>query len=243
MNVDVLAVGAHPDDVEIGCGATLALLASQGRTVGILHLTAGEAGTRGTPEQRREEAAAAADVLGVAELRFLDCGDGGLRHGRLEEDSLIEVLRSWRPELVLGPPPRDRHPDHGRAHELVRDACFYAGLAKRAPDVAGPPHRPGALFSYMGHDLATPTFIVDVGSTWEQKRTALEAYQSQLHQPGSLESSLPATKASSPEFLLAIEGRDRQAGMLIGASYGEAFFAAGPLAVTSPWLLVSGGLR
>lgn len=239
----MLAIGAHPDDVEIGCGATLALLASQGRSVGILHLTAGEAGTRGTPERRREEATAAAAALGVSELAFLDCGDGGLRQGRQEVDWVIEVLRSWRPELVLGPPPRDRHPDHGRAHDLVRDAFFYAGLGKRLPDTAGSPHRSSALFSYMGHDPLPPTFIVDVTSTWEQKRSALQAYESQLHQPGAEELLAPATKISSPEFLLALEGRDRHAGMLIGATYGESFVSAGPLSVTSPWHLVSGALR
>ena len=142
--LDVLAVGAHPDDVELGCGGTLALLASAGRAVGIVHLTSGEAGSRGTAEDRRREAAAAAGALGVATLEILDCGDAGLRTGRAEEDALIEVLRRLRPRLVLGPPATDRHPDHGRAHALLRDACFYAGLAKRSPE-RGAPHRPAAL--------------------------------------------------------------------------------------------------
>ncbi len=159
--LDVLAVGAHPDDVELGCGGTLALLAGAGRAVGIVHLTSGEAGSRGTAEVRRREAATAARALGVVKLEILDCGDAGLRTGRAEEDALIEVLRRLRPRLVLGPPPSDRHPDHGRAHALLRDACFYAGLAKRSPE-RGAPHRPAALFCYLQHDLAVPTFVVDV---------------------------------------------------------------------------------
>jgi bacillithiol biosynthesis deacetylase BshB1 len=131
MKLDVLAVGAHPDDVELGCGGTLARLASEGRAVGILHLTRGERGTRGTPEGRRAEAEAAAAALGAAAMDFLDCGDGGLRTGPAEEDSLIVKLRLWRPDLVLAPSPHDRHPDHTRAHRLVEAACFYAGLRHR----------------------------------------------------------------------------------------------------------------
>src|SRR6185436_1090233 len=133
MKLDVLAIGAHPDDVELGCGATLAKLARQGRRVGILHLTRGEAGTRGTAEERLAEAERAAAALGAAELAFLDCGDGSLRTGPDEEDALIEVLRTWRPDLLLTPTPHDRHPDHGRAHRLAEAASFYAGLAGRAP--------------------------------------------------------------------------------------------------------------
>ena len=117
--------------MELACGGTLAKLARAGRRVGILHLTRGEAGTRGTAEERRREAEAAAAALGAVELVFLDCGDGALRHGPAEEDALIAELRRLRPELVLGPPREDRHPDHGRAHRLVADACFYSGLARR----------------------------------------------------------------------------------------------------------------
>ena len=179
--LDVLAIGSHPDDVELGCGGTLALLTQRGLNVGILHLTRGEAGTRGTVAERRREAEAAAHVLGVSELEFLDCGDGRLRHGEAEEEQLISILRRWRPELVLGPAPVDRHPDHGRAHRLVADCCFYAGLARRS---TGQPHRPAAVFSYMQHDPFEPSFIVDVSPTWQVKLDALAAYRSQLHQPG-----------------------------------------------------------
>jgi bacillithiol biosynthesis deacetylase BshB1 len=247
--LDVLAVGAHPDDVELGCGATLALLAAAGRAVGIVHLTSGEAGSRGTAEVRRREAATAARALGVAKLEILDCGDAGLRTGRAEEDALIEVLRRLRPRLVLGPPPSDRHPDHGRAHTLLRDACFYAGLAKRSPE-RGAPHRPAAFYCYLQHDLAVPTFVVDVTSSWARKTAALDAYASQLWPAGALSAGAASaarasasTFVSSPEFRQSIEARARHLGVGIGATYGEGFLALGPLAVADPLDLVPGGVR
>jgi bacillithiol biosynthesis deacetylase BshB1 len=244
MKLDVLAIGSHPDDVELGCGGTLALLARQGRKVGILHLTRGERGTRGTPELRQKEAERAAEALGAAELGFLDCGDGSFRAGEAEEDALIEVLRRWRPELILGPTPRDRHPDHQRAHELVAAACFYAGLANRGP--GGPPHRPAAVFSYMQHDPFDPAFIVDVSSVWDRKLESLAAYRSQLHQPGTEkegEDGQPMTKVASREFRLAIEGRARHFGLMIGAEMGEPFCSRLPLAVSDLLAVLPGGLR
>lgn len=243
MTLDVLAIGSHPDDVELGCGGTLALLAQQGRRVGILHLTRGERGTRGMPEQREKEAERAAAALGAAEIAFLSCGDGALRFGEAEEDALIEVLRRWRPELVLGPTPRDRHPDHARAHQLVAAACFYAGLANRGP--GGPPHRPAAVFSYMQHDPFDPAFIVDVTSVWERKLESLAAYRSQLFQPGETdeEDEQPMTKVASREFRLAVEGRARHFGLMINAEFGEVFWSRLPLAVGDLFTLLPGGLR
>lgn len=245
--VDVLAVGAHPDDVELGCGGTLAMLARRGRRVGIVHLTRGEAGSRGTPAERRREAERAAEALGAVALEILDCGDGALRTGAAEEDELIAVLRRRRPELVLGPPPEDRHPDHGRAHALAAAACYYAGLAGRgagSPPGAAPPsapHRPGAVFHYMQHDSFEPAFVVDVGADWETKLAALACYESQLYRPGK--QGGPPTKISSREFALAIEGRARHWGQSIGAELGEPFGSRLPLAVADPLALVPGGLR
>jgi bacillithiol biosynthesis deacetylase BshB1 len=278
VKVDVLAIGAHPDDVELGCGGTLALLAREGRRVGILHLTRGERGTRGTPEQRLAEAERAAEALGAAELAFLDCGDGGLRAGEAEEDALIEVLRTWRPELVLGPTPHDRHPDHGRAHTLVEAAAFYSGLVARG---SGRAHRPAAVFSYMQHDLFAPSFLVDVTAAWETKIEALGAYRTQLyHPPGSPESpgspgpagprgsprpsgspgpagpgapevgledeedaGGPVTKVSTREFWLAVEGRARHFGELIGAELAEPFWSRLPIAVADLMAILPGGVR
>ncbi len=240
--VDILAIGAHPDDVELGCGGTLARLAAAGRRVGILHLTRGEAGTLGTPGERHREAERAAEILGAADLAILDCGDGNLRTGAAEEELLIAELRRLRPELVFAPTPADRHPDHGRSHRLAVDACFYAGLARRGQ---GEPHRPGAIFTYMQHDLFEPAFVVDVTATWPTKMAALDAYGSQIH-PGGTElppSERARTKVASREFRLAVEGRARHFGLLIGAELGEAFGVLRPLAVADPWQLLPGGLR
>lgn len=243
MKLDVLAIGAHPDDVELGCGGTLARLASEGRSVGILHLTRGERGTRGTPEGRQAEAEAAAAALGAKAMDFLDCGDGGLRTGPVEEDSLIVKLRLWRPDLVLAPSPHDRHPDHTRAHQLVEAACFYAGLRNRGE---GEPFRPAAMFAYMQHDLFAPSFIVDVTASWETKLASLRAYRSQLHQPEERDEEkdgAPMTKVASPEFRLAVEGRARHFGLLIGAALGEPFWSRGPLAAGDLLSLLPGGVR
>jgi bacillithiol biosynthesis deacetylase BshB1 len=239
VKLDVLAVGAHPDDAELGCGGTLARLAEAGRRVGIVHLTRGEAGTRGTVQEREVEARNAARELGVVEVAFLDCGDGAFRHTRAEEDALIAELRRLRPEIVLGPTPGDRHPDHERAHRLVKDACFYAGLARRGD---GDPHRPGAVFSYMQHHPFEPSFVVDVTATWERKLAALRAYESQFHQPGE-ERDEPMTKVASREFALAVEGRARHFGQLINAELGEPFWSPLPLAVGDVTTLLPGGHR
>jgi bacillithiol biosynthesis deacetylase BshB1 len=271
--VDLLAIGPHPDDVELGCGATLALAARRGRRVGILHLTRGESGSRGTAARRRAEAERAAAALGAAELAFLDCGDGALRNGMAEEDALIEVLRTWQPDLVLSPAPRDRHPDHGRGHDLVAAAAYYSGLAARGGGSRLAPHRPAAVFSYMQHDSFEPRFVIDVTEVWEVKMEALAAYRSQIYQSappapltdlaaphpaapvqpanlGAAEStasgepaSEPATKVSSREFRLAVEGRARHFGQLIGAELGEPFWSPLPLAVADLFALVPGGLR
>lgn len=252
VRVDVLAIGAHPDDVELGCGGTVAKLAAAGRRVAILHLTAGEAGSRGTATARRSEAERAARALGAATLHFLDFGDGGLRTGAVEEDALIALLRRLRPELVLGPAPADRHPDHGRAHRLVADACYYAGLTKRG---AGEPHRSAALFSYMQHDSFEPSFVVDVTESWAAKVAALDAYVSQLYRPHAAFDAAgapkadarlerePLTKVASREFRLAVEGRARHFGQMINAELGEPFWSRQPLAVADPWQLLPGGLR
>ena len=241
MKLDVLAVGAHPDDLELGCGGTLALLAKQGKKVGILHLTRGERGTRGTVEERRREAEDAAKALGAVELGFLDCGDGAFRTGEAEEDALIERLRDWRPELILAPSASDRHPDHSRSWQLVQSASFYAGLRNRHSE-GGPPYRPGAVFSYMQHDPFEPSFIVDISSVWETKLEALRAYRSQLYQTGA-EKKGAETKVASREFWLAVEGRARHFGLMINVELGEPFWSRLPLAVSDLSTIVPGGLR
>lgn len=239
QGLDVLAVGAHPDDVELGCGGTVALLAARGLRVGILHLTRGEMGTRGTPEERVEEAGRAGEVLGAVSVEFLECGDGGLRTGAAEQDALIELLRRLRPEIVLGPTPKDRHPDHERAYTLVHEACFYSGLCRRG---TAEPHRPAVFYSYMQNDPFEPAFIVDVTSSWERKVASLDEYRSQIFQDGERREE-PATKVASRAFRSAVEGRARHFGMLIGVEFGEPFWSRLPLPVSDPWMLRPERLR
>jgi bacillithiol biosynthesis deacetylase BshB1 len=229
MSVDVLAVGAHPDDVEIACGGTLARCAAAGRRVAVAHLTRGEAGTRGTPEERVREAEAAAAALGVEAPRFLDLGDGGLRTDRAAEDAVVALLRELRPRLLLIPPAVDRHPDHERAHRVVRDAAFYAGLVKRG---GGPAHRPAALWETMLHGAAEPDLVVDVSDVWARKERALDAYASQLApRAGAATPGGPETLVSRPSFRSFVEARARVLGQAIGARYGEGFRVRGPVAV------------
>ncbi len=244
MTLDLLAIGPHPDDAELACGGTLARAAKTGARVGVLHLTRGEAGTRGTVEERRREAECAAHALGAEVVEFLDCGDAALRTGVEEEDALIEVLRRLRPELLLGPSASDRHPDHGRAHRLVEAAAFYSGLAGRGGSAGGEPHRPAAVFHYMLHDPFEPRFIVDVTDSWDAKMAALACYKTQLYQEsGPRNDRQPETKVSSPQYWLAVEGRARHYGLLIGADFGEPFASRLPLAVADPLTLLPRGLR
>lgn len=235
MTVDVLAIGAHPDDVELGCAGTLAKLGAQGHSFAILHLTRGERASRGDPETRAQEAREAGKILGAREVVFLDLGDGGMRVDEESEERLIETLRRLRPSLVLGPPPGDRHPDHARGHRLVQDCAFFSGLRKRG---TGEPHRPARVLSYMLHDPFPPTLVVDVSAHWSTKERALAAHRSQLYgEPASAESNsttgaqAPATWVSSRTFWRAIEGRARHYGMAIGCEHGEPFWSPTPLAV------------
>ncbi len=227
--VEILAVGAHPDDVELGCGGTLALLARAGRSVGILDLTRGEAGTRGTPETRAAEASEAARLLGARFRDRLDLGDGNLRTDRAAELEVIEVVRRRRPRLVFAPLPNDRHPDHVRAGRLVADAAFYAGL--RALETGLPPHRPQQVVYFPSTFLAEPTFLVDVTGTLEVKLTAVRAFRSQFFDPASKE---PATFISSPEFLDGVTARARAFGRLANVGAAEGFVSPRPPLLADP---------
>jgi len=165
--VDVLFCGAHPDDLELPSGGTVAKMTASGLRVGVLELTRGEMGTRGTPVIRRREAQSAAKVLKVAFRTQLDFGDGGLRTGREEELELVDFIRRARPKLVFAPPPEERHPDHVRASNLVTDASYYAGL--RMVQTKHAAHRPQTVVYYMQWYILTPTFIVDVTYFWKTK--------------------------------------------------------------------------
>lgn len=227
--VEILAVGAHPDDVELGCGGTLALLARTGRSVGILDLTRGEAGTRGTPRTRAAEAAESARILGARFRDALDLGDGNLRTDRAAELEVIEVVRRRRPRLVFAPLPNDRHPDHVRAGRLVADAAFYAGL--RALETGRAPHRPQQVVYFPSTFLAEPTFLVDVTDALETKLAAVRAFRSQFFDPASKE---PATFISSPEFLEGVTARARAFGRLANVGAAEGFVSPRPPLLADP---------
>lgn len=221
--VDVLAFGAHADDVELSCGGTLARCVAQGQSVGIVDLTHAEMGTRGTAETRWLESQEAQRALGATFRERLDFGDGGLRTGREEEVEVIRLIRKWRPLIVLAPFPDDRHPDHSRAGKLVTEASFYAGLKKL--DTGEEAHRPQAVIYYQLNYPAPPSFVVDITPYMETKMNAVREYKSQFYNPDSTE---PVTFISRKAFLDIIEARARHYGAMIGAEYGEAFVSKAP---------------
>lgn len=221
--VDLLFFGAHPDDVELAAGGMVARAVRDGLRVGMIDLTRGEMGTRGTAATRQREARAAAKILGAKFREQLDFGDGNLRTGREEELELIELLRRTRPKLVFAPYPDDRHPDHTRTGRLVTEASFYAGL--RARKTASVAHRPQTVIYYLQNYMLPPSFVADVTASWKTKMRAIHAFKSQWHDPKSKE---PRTFISNPEFLEMIEARGRHFGVLIGATYGEAFVTKQP---------------
>jgi bacillithiol biosynthesis deacetylase BshB1 len=222
-NVDVLFFGAHPDDVELSAGGTVAKLAKDGLRVALIDLTSGEMGTRGTPQIRKREAQNAARILGAAFRVQLDFGDGNLQTGREQELELIDVVRRTRPRVVFAPWPDDRHPDHSRTGRIVTEASFYAGL--RALDTGVAAHRPQTVIYYLQNYMIPPSFVVDVTKSWKTKTRAYGAFKSQFHDPKSKE---PQTFISSPKFLEMIEARGHHFGALIGAEYGEAFVTKQP---------------
>ena len=223
MPVDVLAIAAHPDDVELTCGGTLVKLKKRGYRFGIIDLTRGEMGTRGTPEIRAREARRAAEILGAEFRESLDLGDGGLRRGREEELAVIEVIRREKPRLVLTPYPDDRHPDHRRAGQLVTDACYYAGTRKI--ETNHPAHRPQQTIYFSTFISHTPQFLVDVSDVIEVRRAAMRAFESQFHKEGSTE---PETMLAQKSFLEMIDARAREYGAMINTEFAEGFLASRP---------------
>ena len=222
-HVDLLFISAHADDTELSCGGTIARAVKDGLRVGMVDLTRGEMGTRGTPAARAREAQQSARILGATFREHLDLGDGGLRTGRDEELQIVELMRRHRPSLVFSPYPDERHPDHVRTGRLVTEASFYAGL--RQLTTGRPAHRPQAVVYYMQNYMWTPSFVVDVSAAWKTKMRAIAAFKSQFYDPRSKE---PKTFISSKNFIDMIEARGRHFGALIGTAYGEAFVTKQP---------------
>ena len=220
--LDVLVLGAHPDDAEVHVGGLLALATKRGLRAGILDLTSGDLGTRGTPETRRQEAAESALILGI-QRRVLDFPDGRFTHGEPYLSALIVELRALRPRVLILPPAEDRHPDHVRAHHLGREAAFLAGL--RAFPCEGTPWRPEALAWVGGENPGRPMLTVDVGEVWETRMAAFDAFGSQF----TVDPSQPPTRIAHPAFRRGIEGRAMHWGSLRGCLWAEALWCDAPV--------------
>jgi bacillithiol biosynthesis deacetylase BshB1 len=225
MKLDILAFGAHPDDIELSCAGTLIKAAKAGKKVGIIDMTEGQLGTRGTAEIRLKEAAASAKIMGMAIRDNLGMMDGYFKNDDEHRIKLIQKIRQYQPDIIVANVPYDRHPDHGRASEMVSEAWFYAGLTKIETEWEGRKQeafRPGRLFYYMQHFSYDFSFVVDTSEVFEIKMEAIRAFKSQFHDPNSKE---PETVLSNPGFLQHVKDRDSELGYSIGAKYAEGFLS------------------
>lgn len=224
MKVDILAIGIHPDDVELSASGTLLRHAAQGHTFGLLDLSRGELGTRGTPEIRAAEAEASARLLGAEFRRTLNVPDGLFIYQPEHIVDIVRVIRECQPDIVLCNAPDDRHPDHGRAAKMAADACFYAGLEKiETLNEQGHPldkWRPRAVYHYIQDKHLTPDFVVDITPWFEQKMAAILTFRSQFFDP---EGTAPNTPISGKDFLDFMEAKARVFGRSIQAQYAEGF--------------------
>lgn len=223
MKCDVLAIGAHPDDIELGCGGTIIKLISEGKKVGIIDLTEGELGTRGTRETRYEEAAKAAEILGVSERENLGFRDGFLNNSEDYQLKIVEKIRKYRPEIVFANAIDDRHPDHAKAAKLVSDACFLSGLRKIETfdgDKLQEVWRPKHIFHYIQWKHIVPDFVIDITGFLDKKIEACLAYKTQFYDPNSKE---PVTPIATKDFLDSLTYRAQDLGRLSGVSFAEGF--------------------
>jgi N-acetylglucosamine malate deacetylase 1 len=238
MKLDVLAIAAHPDDVELCCAGTLAALARDGRKVGVLDLTRGEMGTRGTPELRLREAQDAAGILGLAVRENAGLPDCGLENTPAHREAIIRIVRRYRPEVCFVNAPEDRHPDHRNAARLALDALFYSGIARLPVEDAPPePWRPRHILHFMQHWPFPPTFVFDITETIDIKEKAIRAFASQFDVN---DDDGPQTYVSSRRFFEALRGRAREYGLQIGVTFGEPFlYYGGPVPLNSLDVLFS----
>ena len=225
MKLDILVFGAHPDDAELGAGGTIAKEVSKGKRVGIVDLTRGELGTRGSAEIRDQEAAKAAKILGVAVRENMEFADGFFVNDKEHQLELIKIIRKYQPEIVLCNAVDDRHIDHGKGSKLVSDACFLSGLVKIDTKMDGDDRwqeawRPKLVYHFIQWKNLEPDFVVDVSGFIETKTDAIMAYSSQFYDPDSEE---PETPISSKNFTDSVIYRARDLGRLIGVEYAEGF--------------------
>jgi bacillithiol biosynthesis deacetylase BshB1 len=223
MKLHILAIAAHPDDIELGCAGTLIKHARKGQAVGIVDLTKGELGTRGSAEIRLQEAADAAKVMGMAVRENAGMADGFFRNDKEHQLMLVKYIRKYQPDIVVANALEDRHPDHGKGGRLIADACFLAGLSKIQTELDGVAQkawRPKRVFHMIQDRMLEPTFLVDIGDCFDTKLQAIQCYRSQFHNP---ESNEPLTYIATGEFLKQIEYRDVILGKRIGTKYAEGF--------------------
>jgi N-acetylglucosamine malate deacetylase 1 len=225
MKLDILAIGVHPDDIELSCSGTIMKEINRGKRVGVLDLTEGELGTRGTVTTRYEEAAQAALIMGLAVRENLQLADGFFKNDQEHQLKVIESIRYYQPDIVLCNAPEDRHPDHGRSAQLVADACFLSGLAKIATfknDEAQKAWRPKYVFHYIQDRYLHPDFVIDITEVHDKKIESIKAYKTQFYNETSDE---PTTYISSPQFLDGVIYRSKMMGKMIGVPYAEGFIS------------------
>jgi bacillithiol biosynthesis deacetylase BshB1 len=231
MKLDILVFGAHPDDAELGAGATIAKEVSLGKKVGIIDLTRGELGTRGSAEIRDKEAAKAAKILGVEVRENLEFADGFFVNDKKHQLRVIEKIRAYKPDIVLCNAVDDRHIDHGKGSKLVSNACFLSGLVKIETSVNNrnqEPWRPNIVYHYIQWKNLQPDFVVDVSGFIDKKIEAIQAYGSQFYDPKSME---PETPISSKNFFDSVKYRARDLGRLSGVDHAEGFTVERTIAV------------
>nr|WP_295871010.1 bacillithiol biosynthesis deacetylase BshB1 [uncultured Chitinophaga sp.] len=226
MKLDILAIAVHPDDVELGCAGTLMIHAQQGMKVGVVDLTRGELGTRGTPVLREQEAQAAARIMGLEVRENLGLADGFFRNDTMEQMAIITAIRKYQPDIVLANAMDDRHPDHGRAGKLIADSCFLAGLRKvetAVDGVAQQAWRPKQVFHFLQDRYHEPDFVVDITPVMERKLDAIKAFSSQFLTQKDNE---PQTYISGSGFFESVVYRAKMLGKMVGVDYAEGYTSA-----------------
>lgn len=233
MKVDILALGVHPDDVELGCAGTILSEIAKGKTVAVVDLTRGELGTRGTAETRKEEAADAAKAMGVKYRENLEMADGFFQIDETNTRKVITAIRKYQPEIILCNALEDRHPDHGRSSKLVSDAAFLSGLRRIETEYEGQKQkewRPSYVFHYIQDRYLKPDFVYDVSEYFEQKIKAVLCYKTQFN---ATDNSEPQTYISTPDFLDTVKGRALLLGKRIGVKFAEGYLTQKMIGINS----------
>ncbi|GAB3664885.1 bacillithiol biosynthesis deacetylase BshB1 [Echinicola sediminis] len=223
MKLDILVIAAHPDDAELSCSGTIAAQVAKGHKVGILDLTQGEMGTRGTPSLRLKESEEASKILGLSARENLGFRDVFFKDDESHHLEVVKVIRKYQPEIVLANAVTDRHPDHGKGGSLATNACFISGLRKVETTLEGNAQaawRPKYVYHYIQNNYIQPDFVVDISDYWETKLNSIKAFKSQFYDPNNTE---PASFISSPEYFAFIEARAQEFGHSINVKYGEGF--------------------